>query len=112
MLTSINLQPLDSLVSSLSNEPGYLLPDVYSMLPPQNRDTNEGAPDSEDPLALPYILVPPEAEHVDLLRAAPTSQSSSGLRGDEGVGYDGVRLHFRLFDDEVSSDYYRLGSLC
>jgi nuclear cap-binding protein subunit 1 len=87
----------------LSNEPGYLLPDVFSSLSDDTRVEDEDASAPEEPFSLPYLLVPPEAEQLDLVRSAPTSQSSSGLRGDEGVGYDGVRLHFRLFDDEVSA---------
>lgn len=60
-------------------------------------------------LTLPVILVPPESDEADLVlgathgveRAIPAPPISAGLRGDEGVGYDGVRLLLRLFDDEV-----------
>lgn len=59
------------------------------------------------------ILVPPELEETDLTlishgigggsvseRSIPAPSTSAGLRGDEGVGYEGVRLSLRLFDSE------------
>lgn len=98
---SVALQPIDSLVSALSKEQGYTLPDIYASLSLEARTIDQDASAPDAPFDLPYMLVPPEVEQSELVRAAPTSQSSSGLRGDEAVGYDGVRLHFRLFDDEV-----------
>lgn len=58
------------------------------------------------------ILVPPELEETDLTlvshggqsgaeKAIPAPGTSAGLRGDEGVGYEGTRLSLRLFDDET-----------
>lgn len=52
-------------------------------------------------LFLPLVLVPPEVEEGDVIPTGPAPADSSGLRGDEGVGYEGVRVYLRLFDDHT-----------
>lgn len=53
------------------------------------------------PLDLPTVLVPPEMTDLEMLTAVKHAPSNSGLKGDEGVGYNGVRLSLKLFDDDV-----------
>ena len=69
------------------------------------------------------ILVPPELDETDLTllsgttgatgeKALPAPSTSAGLRGDEGVGYEGTRLQLRLFeDDSVPSSEDRAGNV-
>lgn len=88
-------------MSSLSFESSAIpLPDVYSRLTTSTMRDSDADVDADDEtsIELPTVLVPPEAE---LSFMSPAAASSSGLRGDEGVGYDGVRLQLKLFDDEV-----------
>ncbi|GAA5986795.1 hypothetical protein JCM10908_000901 [Rhodotorula pacifica] len=114
------LDPLEHLVASFRslgaadapelNPVAEVIPDVYSALtlapPAEDEDGNVAHVES---LTLPVILVPPESDEDDLTlgaangveRAIPAPPISAGLRGDEGVGYDGVRLLLRLFDDET-----------
>ena len=116
------LQPLEHLFAAFrslgaadapeSNLVAEVIPAVYSALtlapPVEDEDGNAARVES---LTLPVILVPPESDEGDLTlgvghgveRAIPAPPVSAGLRGDEGVGYDGVRLLLRLFDDEVRS---------
>ncbi|GAA5880762.1 hypothetical protein JCM16303_004343 [Sporobolomyces ruberrimus] len=106
---------LEYLVSSLmrsSDGGGY---PVSSILPPPSLPSiSNSSPSSapSEPLYLPMILVPPELEETDLTlvshggqsgaeKAIPAPGTSAGLRGDEGVGYEGTRLSLRLFDDET-----------
>jgi hypothetical protein len=116
------VQPLEQLVTALSSAsssdadgifPVYsVLPDVYASLtlaPAEEDETRAQAGD--DPLTLPLVLVPPESDDfssdmtigaaVGLEHALPPAPITAGLRGDEGVGYEGMRLTLRLFDDEV-----------
>ncbi|EGU12551.1 hypothetical protein RTG_01084 [Rhodotorula toruloides ATCC 204091] len=117
--------PLEQLVTALSSAsssdadgifPVYsVLPDVYASLtlaPAEEDETRAQAGD--DSLTLPLVLVPPESDDSDITigaavgleHALPPAPITAGLRGDEGVGYEGTRLTLRLFDDEsVSSDY-------
>lgn len=114
------LDPLEHLVAAFrslgaadapeSNPVAEVIPAVYSALtlapPAEDEDGNAARVES---LTLPVILVPPESDEDDLTlgvghgveRAIPVPPVSAGLRGDEGVGYDGVRLLLRLFDDET-----------
>ncbi|BGO90576.1 hypothetical protein NBRC10512_005296 [Rhodotorula toruloides] len=117
--------PLEQLVTALSSAsssdadgifPVYsILPDVYASLtlaPAEEDETRAQAGD--DSLTLPLVLVPPESDDSDITigaavgleHALPPAPITAGLRGDEGVGYEGTRLTLRLFDDEsVPSDY-------
>jgi hypothetical protein len=51
----------------------------------------EGA-ETPEPVQLPFVLVPPEEEEVNLTATKASS---------DDVGYAGVRLLLKLFDDEV-----------
>ncbi|BGP23709.1 Nuclear cap-binding protein subunit 1 [Rhodotorula toruloides] len=117
--------PLEQLVTALSSASSSdadgifpvnsVLPDVYASLtlaPAEEDETRAQA--GEDPLTLPLVLVPPESDDSDITlgaavgleHALPPAPISAGLRGDEGVGYEGTRLTVRLFDDDtVPSDY-------
>lgn len=53
-------------------------------------------------IELTSIVVPPEITDLEAVIGTKFQPSSSGLRGDEGVGYEGVRLYLKLFDDDVS----------
>ncbi|GAA5893972.1 hypothetical protein JCM8208_001295 [Rhodotorula glutinis] len=93
-----------------------VLPNPFSALELAPADTDDAAPaisDSADALTLPLVLVPPESDEGDLTlnagsgtHAIPPPPISAGLRGDEGVGYDGTRLTLRLFDDESVPSLY------
>ncbi|GAA5864299.1 hypothetical protein JCM1840_006735 [Sporobolomyces johnsonii] len=113
--------PLENLVSSLSSSTSdghfpvtSVLPDPYSTLNiSAPADADDSAPASgEEPLYLPMILVPPELDEGDLAltgaieKAIPPPPTSAGLKGDEGVGYEGTRLGLRLFDDETVPSAY------
>ncbi|GAA5937525.1 hypothetical protein JCM10213_007267 [Rhodosporidiobolus nylandii] len=117
--------PLEHLVTSLTSatspEEGTfavnsVLSDPYGALSLAPSD-EDGAPSpaiAEEPLFLPMVLVPPESDEGDLTlgaatgveHAIPPPQKSAGLRGDEGVGYEGTRLTLRLFDDESVPNAY------
>lgn len=131
-LTSLYPQPLEQLVTALSSAsssdadgifPVYsVLPDVYASLtlaPAEEDETR--AQVGDDSLTLPLVLVPPESDDSDITigaavgleHALPPAPITAGLRGDEGVGYEGTRLTLRLFDDEVCAVRTDLpGSLC
>lgn len=99
-------QRLEILVSSLSSDSPVttsVLPDVYSSLIPASIPDGEGDDMAvvHEPIFLPTVLVPAELEESDLIKVATPAASSSGLRGDEGVGYEGVRMYLKLFEDEV-----------
>ncbi|ORY91755.1 MIF4G like-domain-containing protein [Leucosporidium creatinivorum] len=97
---------LEILISTLTSESTTgpsVLPNIFtSLIPLAVPDVEEdGVPASgNEPISLPNVLVPPELEESDLIKVAPPAASSSGLRGDEGVGYEGVRVYLKLFDDE------------
>ncbi|GAA6014699.1 hypothetical protein JCM10207_006907 [Rhodosporidiobolus poonsookiae] len=117
--------PLEQLITSLSSASGS---DAEGTVPvssitadPHNLITlapsdEDGAPaaEGEEPLMLPMILVPPESDEGDLTlgaatgveHAIPPPPISAGLRGNEGVGYEGSRLTLRLFDDETVPTLY------
>ncbi|GAA5870142.1 hypothetical protein JCM8547_006899 [Rhodosporidiobolus lusitaniae] len=114
--------PLEQLVTSLTTasssdaEDSYpitaVLPDPFTLLSSASSDDTDAA--SSEPLMLPMILVPPESDEGDLTlgaatgveHAIPPPPINAGLRGDEGVGYDGTRLTLRLFDDETVPTVY------
>jgi len=104
----LNLSPVDGSYQVSSILPPPSLPSISSSSSSSFEETSE-------PLYLPMILVPPELEETDLTlvshganthaggaeKAIPAPSTSAGLRGDEGVGYEGTRLSLRLFDDET-----------
>lgn len=120
MLTTSCLQPLEHLVSAFSSigsadasdstPVSDVIPNVYSALTLAPAEEDGAKSQSVEALTLPMVLVPPESDDGDLTlnaataieRAIPAPPITAGLRGDEGIGYDGVRLLLRLFDDEVS----------
>ena len=59
------------------------------------------SPVENPPLDLPSITVPPHLSEAEVLDIVAPPASSSGLRGDEGVGYEGVRVYLRIFEDAV-----------
>ncbi|KAM0788666.1 hypothetical protein ACM66B_002765 [Microbotryomycetes sp. NB124-2] len=91
--------PIEHLVHSLVNSPeaSTALPDVHVAV---LGDSNSSSTASYESVELPQILVPPEMDEADAYRVVPPEVTSAGLRGDEGVGYGGVRLGVRLFDGE------------
>ncbi|GAA6063502.1 hypothetical protein JCM10212_004764 [Sporobolomyces blumeae] len=103
---------LDNLVTSLSSTSEDNLSVSSILLPPSLPSLAPTSETSEavEPLYLPMVLVPPELDDTDLTltslagggeKAIPAPPTSAGLRGDEGVGYEGTRLTLRLFDDET-----------
>lgn len=89
-----HLEALVKSVSSVSRSGLEIVPTVESLI--------GSIPEIEDnPLFLPLVLVPPEVEEGDVIPTGSAPADSSGLRGDEGVGYDGVRVYLRLFDDNT-----------
>lgn len=102
-------QYLEILVSTLSSDVPLSLdifPSISSLLPipssvPEAEDT-EGEKSKSDPVDLPVFLIPDDLEDADTVKVVIPPATSAGLRGDEGVGYEGVRLYLKLFDDEVS----------
>lgn len=117
-------QSLEQLVTALSSagssdsdsmfSVAAVLPSPFQSLTLAPSDTDDdavAAAAGEEPLTLPLVLVPPESDENDLTigaatgieHAIPLPPISAGLRGDEGVGYEGTRLHLRLFDDAVRS---------
>lgn len=114
--------PLEQLVTALSSASSSdsegiypvsaVLPNPFAALELAPADTDDSAPaavNNADALTLPLVLVPPESDEGDLTlnagsaveHAIPPPPTSAGLRGDEGVGYEGTRLTLRLFDDDV-----------
>lgn len=73
-----------------------VLPTVYDSLPkPVGVETEQEA------FFLPVVTLPSaDLDDVKVVNLGPKVKSS-GLRGDEGVGYEGVRLYLKLFDDDV-----------
>lgn len=67
---------------------------------------NSRLPPAIAPIDLPLFSVPSEVEADVLATAAPITATSSGLRGDEGVGYEGTRIYYRFFDDDVRLGLY------
>jgi nuclear cap-binding protein subunit 1 len=53
-------------------------------------------------LDLPVIIVPAEIDEAVSVATEKFTASSTGLRGDEGVGYEGTRIYHKFFDDDVS----------
>ena len=101
MLTLDVVQRLEVLVSTLSTDAPLvvdILPTVFSTLALPIKADAEA---DQGPLEIPTVLIPPELDESDIVRTAPAAASSSGLRGDEGIGYEGVRVYLNLFDDEV-----------
>ncbi|KAK4055782.1 Nuclear cap-binding protein subunit 1 [Microbotryomycetes sp. JL201] len=90
--------PVEHLVNSIgSADASDLFPDIQAVL----LGNNDSVPsDTFEPVELPQILVPPEMDEADAYRVVPPEVTSAGLRGDEGVGYGGVRLGVRLFDGD------------
>jgi len=121
----VDSQNLEHLISTLftSSSEGH---SVSSVLPPPSlpslTNTTSSSEDTS-PLYLPMILVPPELDETDLTllsgstgatgeKALPAPSTSAGLRGDEGVGYEGTRLQLRLFeDDSVPNSDDRAGNV-
>jgi hypothetical protein len=100
--TTLNphIQRLEVLVLTLSADGPMdtsVLPNVFALLP-----VSASSLTTVEPMILPSLTVPPELEAADILKIVLPAADSSGLRGDEGVGYDGVRLYLRLFEDDVS----------
>ncbi|GAA5965784.1 hypothetical protein JCM3765_007346 [Sporobolomyces pararoseus] len=104
---------LQGLVNSLLNPSisGHQVSNIFN--PPLLTSINDTTTSSgNEPLYLPMILVPPELEETDLSlishggggggneKSLPQPPTSAGLRGDEGVGYEGTRLSLRLFEDD------------
>lgn len=103
VLTLDVVQRLEVLVSTLSTDAPLvvdILPTVFSTLALPIKADAEA---DQGPLEIPTVLIPPELDESDIVRTAPAAASSSGLRGDEGIGYEGVRVYLNLFDDEVGS---------
>lgn len=94
-------QPLETLLSSLSSDfavTSDVLPLIYLQMP-----TSKDSPIEESPFDLPLVTIPPHLTDAELLNVVVPPASSTGLRGDEGVGYEGVRMYLRLFEDAVRS---------
>ncbi|SCV70543.1 BQ2448_3305 [Microbotryum intermedium] len=86
---------LESLVSCLVTKSSlHVLPSY----PIPSRLRNE-SPD--ELVELPEIVVPAELDKDELSKLIEVPQPNTGLKGDEGVGYEGVRVYLRLFDDEA-----------
>ncbi|GAA5895142.1 hypothetical protein JCM6882_008291 [Rhodosporidiobolus microsporus] len=116
--------PLEQLVTSLTSAssssdestfpPSSTLPDPYLLLAPSDEPSSSSSALDDEPLTLPLVLVPPESDEGDLTLGAATGVEhaipppgvSAGLRGTEGVGYEGTRLALRLFDDETVPNPY------
>lgn len=84
-------------------------PLVIDILPVVTVDgeSTKGEHDSDTTFALdlPLILIPAETEGDLPLKTIPVAALSAGLRGDEGVGYEGVRVYLAFFDDDVRRLY-------
>lgn len=68
---------------------------------PTSASTEDDGKPTSEPIELPHVLIPPEIDDADLFRVVTPQVSSAGLRGDEGVGYGGVKLGLRFYNDEV-----------
>ncbi|GAA5821849.1 hypothetical protein JCM11251_004742 [Rhodosporidiobolus azoricus] len=108
-------QIVTSLTSAISTDDSTVYPasttlsDPYTLLSLAPSDESSAVTDASEALSLPLVLVPPESDEGDLTigaatgveHAIPPPGVSAGLRGTEGVGYEGTRLLLRLFDDET-----------
>ncbi|KAL8276473.1 hypothetical protein RQP46_011123 [Phenoliferia psychrophenolica] len=94
---------LDILVSTLSTDSPInvdVLPNLFAKLQKPALADAAAAVAQLEPIVLPVVLLPSaDLDDVKISSVSPKAQSS-GLRGDEGVGYEGVRLYLKLFDDD------------
>ncbi|KAK4700512.1 nuclear cap-binding protein subunit 1, partial [Phenoliferia sp. Uapishka_3] len=91
---------IDLLVSTLTSDSPIVIdvfPSIFASLPTPTFDSK----DEDDPFVLPVVTLP-SADLDEVKNENPGPKvKSSGLRGDEGVGYEGVRLYLKLFDDDT-----------
>ncbi|KAM0746015.1 hypothetical protein T439DRAFT_307230 [Meredithblackwellia eburnea MCA 4105] len=81
-----------------------IFPSLYDQLPtPLSKEGQENLP----PLVVPIVTLPSaELDLISNLQNKGPTIKSSGLKGDEGVGYEGVRLYLRLFSDDTVPTKY------
>ncbi|KDE05505.1 hypothetical protein MVLG_04099 [Microbotryum lychnidis-dioicae p1A1 Lamole] len=91
---------LESLVSCLVTKSTLHVLPTY---PISSRLRNDLTNETVD---LPEIVVPAELDKDELSRLIEVPPPNTGLKGDEGVGYEGLRVYLTLFDDETVPETY------
>lgn len=98
----VRVQPIEVLVSTLVSD-FPLVVDIIPVVKVDLQSISGDAASSAIAIDLPLILVPAEIDEAVAVKADTFRASSTGLRGDEGVGYEGTRIYHNFFDDDVSA---------